>query len=113
MRKKPSRAMTEERFEAVAERFKVLGYPIRLKLLYNLGHDALSVGTLAERVDVRQPTVSKHLSILHAAGLVERNRAGTTVLYSIADPSIFELCELVCGKVEQQLAARVRALKRS
>ncbi|QJX00454.1 transcriptional regulator [Frigoriglobus tundricola] len=64
---------------------------------------------LVERLQAKQANVSKQLGILHAAGLVARARDGNVIRYSIAEPMIFELCELVCDKLrrdaERQLAA--------
>ncbi|MDZ4211069.1 MAG: hypothetical protein U1C59_05080, partial [Methylotenera sp.] len=46
-----------------------------------------------------QANISKHLSLLDQYGLVKRESRGNCVFYSIADPSVYELCELVCGQI--------------
>jgi len=46
-----------------------------------------------------QANVSKHLSVLAEQGIVQKRRDGLFVLYSIADSSIYEMCEIVCGAV--------------
>jgi len=89
--------------ELVAQRFRVLGEPMRIKLLDRLREGEASVSELQDALGASQQNVSKHLGILHAAGLVNRAKQGNNILYSISDPSVFELCEQVCGGVRRQL----------
>jgi len=91
--------------EAVARRFRVLGEPQRLRLLQNLETGQKSVNELAALVGANQPNVSRHLQALFAAGLVARRRTGATVTYSVADPVVFRLCELVCANVVERARA--------
>jgi len=88
--------------ELVAQRFRVLGEPMRIKLLDRLRESEASVGELQEALGASQQNVSKHLAILHGAGMVSRTKEGNRVLYAISDPSIFELCDQVCGGVRRQ-----------
>ena len=103
--------MTPQTIDLVAERFRTLGEPMRLRLLELLRAGEASVGDLVERTGGGQANVSKHLQILLAGGLVARRKEGTTVLYSLADPSVFRLCDIVCGSVEAQAEARHKALR--
>lgn len=89
--------------EVVAERFRVLGDPMRIRLLDHLRGGAASVGQLRDALGSSQQNVSKHLGILHRAGIVSRSKEGTSVRYAIADASVFAICELVCGGLRQQL----------
>lgn len=89
--------------ELVAFRFKILSEPLRLRILHSLQDGEKSVTELTEVLSTSQPNVSKHLRILQTAGLVSRRQVGNTVYYSIADSSIFTLCEVVCGSLETQL----------
>jgi DNA-binding transcriptional ArsR family regulator len=50
---------------------------------------------------MKQANVSRHLAELHDHRLVKRERNGMSVRYEIADPMIFSLCNLVCGKMER------------
>jgi DNA-binding transcriptional ArsR family regulator len=95
--------LSEPLVELVAERFRVLGEPLRIKLLERLRDGEASVGELRAAVDASQQNVSKHLGILHAAGMVSREKRGNRTVYAISDPSIFELCELVCGGIRRRL----------
>jgi DNA-binding transcriptional ArsR family regulator len=90
--------------ELIAGRFRVLGEPMRIKLLDRLREGEATVGELQEALGASQQNVSKHLGILHGAGMVTRTKRGTRVLYAISDPSVFELCEQVCGGVRRQIA---------
>ena len=91
--------------ELVAQRFRVLSEPARIKLLDALRSGPASVGELAARVGLSQQNASKHLGVLHSAGLLERVRTGNTAQYAIADPSVFTLCELVCDALRDRYSA--------
>jgi DNA-binding transcriptional ArsR family regulator len=95
--------LPEPLIELVAQRFRVLGEPMRIKLLDRLRESDATVSELQEALDASQQNVSKHLGILHTAGMVARAKDGTQVRYSISDPSVFELCDQVCGGVRRQL----------
>jgi len=90
--------------ELIAQRFRVIGEPMRIRLLDVLRDGEASVQELTEAIGASQQNVSKHLSILAEAGIVGRRKQGTRVYYDIADEFIFELCEKVCGSLEQQLS---------
>jgi DNA-binding transcriptional ArsR family regulator len=95
--------LPEPLIELVAQRFRVLGEPMRIKLLDHLRDGDATVGELQEALGASQQNVSKHLGILHAAGMVSRTKQGNHTRYAISDPSVFELCEQVCGGVRRQL----------
>jgi len=95
--------LPEPLVELVAQRFRVLGEPMRIKLLDLLRQRDATVGELQDALGASQQNVSKHLGILHAAGMVSRTKDGNQVRYSISDPSVFELCDQVCGGVRRQL----------
>jgi DNA-binding transcriptional ArsR family regulator len=91
--------------ELVAERFRVLGEPFRIRLLECLQNGEASVGELTDVVGTSPQNVSKHLNVLFHAGLVARRKEGTASRYSIADESVFRLCEDVCGSLERRAEA--------
>ena len=95
--------LPEPLIELVAQRFRVLGEPMRIKLLDRLREDDATVGELQEALGASQQNVSKHLGILHTAGMVSRTKDGNQTRYAIADPAVFELCDQVCGGVRRQL----------
>jgi DNA-binding transcriptional ArsR family regulator len=92
--------MSLAQLEAVARLFGVLSEPSRLMLLQALHDRPLTVSELVQACDMKQANVSKHLAVLHDHNLVKRKREGVCVRYQIADPMIFALCNLVCGKMK-------------
>lgn len=106
-------ALPDEMVEAVARRFRLLGQPVRLRLLQLLESGEHSVNELAEKLKGNQANVSRHLTAMHEGGLLKRRPDGTSVYYSIADPMVFPLCELVCRSTQEQIRIQLGALKAS
>lgn len=96
--------MNERTLEMVAERFRVLGDPLRLRLLQAMGTGELSVSELVTNTATSQANVSKHLGMMLRAGLIRRRKEGLRVFYAPADPSVFKICDLVCGSLQDRLA---------
>ena len=94
----------------IAKRFRLLGEPLRLRLLHVLESGEHSVGEMSLALGSNQPNVSRHLAALLHGGLLNRRREGTTIYYSIADPAVFQLCELVCQSAIDQMHARLSAM---
>src|SRR5512142_2352654 len=94
----------------VAARFRALGEPTRLKILERLFRAPASVGEILEFVGGTQANVSKHLALLHSSGLVGREKQGLRSVYSIADPTLERICEIVCGAVTRDAHAAVREI---
>ncbi len=94
--------LPDQVIELVARRFRVLGEPIRIRLLERLRDGEASVGELSEAIGTTQQNVSKHLGVLLQAGIVSRRKEGTASYYGIADESVFQLCEDVCNSIERQ-----------
>jgi DNA-binding transcriptional ArsR family regulator len=90
--------------ELIAQRFRVIGEPMRIRLLDALRDGPLTINELTETLGASQQNVSKHVGMLAQAGIIAREKDGTKVRCSIADETIFELCELVCGGLRQQVA---------
>ena len=104
--------LTDINAAAIAERFKALGEPMRLRLLQALRAGECSVGDLVERTGGGQANVSKHLQVLFQQGYVARRKEGTTSWYRITDPQVFTMCELVCGGLEEELDRKKKLLRR-
>jgi DNA-binding transcriptional ArsR family regulator len=107
----PHKNLTDEAFDAISQRFRVLSDPMRLKILYNLRGGELSVSDIVEKTGGSQSNVSKHLSMLLTHGMVHRRREGTSAFYSIADDYVFSLCDNVCGGIEAELEHRRNAFR--
>lgn len=104
------RAFSDEALEIVASRFKVLSEPTRLRILNALRGGERTVSELADAADTSQANVSKHLGILRRHDMVARRKEGLHTHYRLADPAIFELCELVCESMEEELESRRKAV---
>jgi DNA-binding transcriptional ArsR family regulator len=97
-------ALPDPLIELVARRFRVIGEPMRIKLLDALREREASVSELREATGASQQNVSKHLGVLLEANIVGRRKDGNQVFYSIVDESVFRLCEEVCGGLQRQVA---------
>ncbi len=89
--------------ELIAERFRVLGEPMRIRLLEALRDGEATVSDLQEATSASQQNVSKHLGVLLRAGVVGRRKQGNFSVYSIVDPVVFSLCEEVCGGMRREV----------
>jgi len=104
--------LTPELMDIVAERFRALGEPMRIRILDALRQRERTVSDLVEATDATQANVSKHLTLLHRLGFVARRKEGTRVFYRVDDPDVFELCDLVCGGARRRVRRQARALRR-
>jgi len=97
--------------EVVARRFRLLGEPMRLRILQALEAGEQPVHEIVGALGASQPNISKHLQALCQAGLIRRRREGLNIYYSIADPMVFRLCQLVCRSAEEHTRAQLAELK--
>lgn len=107
----PPKVMSPALMEELAERFKALGEPARLQLLMALRSGERSVSELVEATGLGQANVSKHLQQLHQCGYITRRKEGTFAYYAIADENVFMLCDVMCGRIEEQQRERRAALR--
>jgi DNA-binding transcriptional ArsR family regulator len=91
--------------EKVARLFSAFSDATRLFILQELRGGSCTVGQLVEAVGVSQGNVSKQLQLLNDAGLLQREKQGNQVFYSIADNIVFTLCEQVCDKLNRDAKA--------
>jgi DNA-binding transcriptional ArsR family regulator len=96
--------LPEPLIELIAQRFRVIGEPMRIRMLDHLRGGSATVSELRQALDTSQQNVSKHLGVLHQAGIVRREKRGNHAVYSIADQSVFDLCEQVCGGLRRRIA---------
>lgn len=102
--------LTPELLELIAERFKALAEPARLGILNALRGAEMTVTELMETTGLGQANASKHLRLLHTLGFVERRKDGLYVHYRLADDDVFQLCDIMCGRLEQEADSRNRLL---
>jgi DNA-binding transcriptional ArsR family regulator len=94
--------------ELLADRLRILGQPLRIRLLNRLHESPATVQELVDAVGGVQQNVSQHLAILHQAGIVTRSKQGTRVRYELSDPHVIALL----GEAHASLARQVDALSR-
>jgi ArsR family transcriptional regulator len=92
-------------FKVKADFLKVLGHPMRLKLIEELKTGEKSVGYLVDKFKIGQSSVSRHLISLRDAGILSSRQERTTVYYNIADHDIF----LVLRPIAMMLRKKFRA----
>ena len=104
--------LPKEALDQVAAYFQTLSEPTRLSLLNLLRGGERNVGELAQLTGFTAANVSRHLALLTSHGLITRESRGTSVYYRIADPSVYQLCDLVCGNLARRFerAASDRAV---
>ncbi|MFZ5495126.1 MAG: ArsR/SmtB family transcription factor [Verrucomicrobiota bacterium] len=102
--------LSDEALELIAQRFATLSQPMRLRLVHALFAGEKNVTTLAGETGGTQTATSRHLQALTRAHILARRKEGLQVFYSIADPTIFDLCEVVCGSLAKQLTRQASAL---
>ena len=103
--------MTPELFDLVATRFKAFGEPTRLRILHALRDGSRTVSELATATRLGQANLSRHLQHLLALGFVSRRKRGLFAHYTLADRDVLKLCDLMCGRLDKETAARKAALR--
>ncbi len=105
------RPASEQLLERIADRLKAMADPMRLHILHVLQGGERCVNDILGQVGGSQANVSKHLSVLRRAGLVECRREGVNVYYRIDDPTVFSICETVCNSLERQVNAEKQEIE--
>lgn len=102
------KGLPDEALAQVAAYFQALSEPTRLQILNFLREQERSVGELAQLCGYTSANISRHLALLTQHGLVARESRGNSAIYSIADPSVYALCDLVCGSIARQFERTVQ-----
>ena len=92
---------TPEEMDRMAARFRALGEPMRLRILQAVCKEPRSVNDIVEATGATQANVSKHLSLLAAAGILGREKDGQRVFYGVKDKLAVKLCELVRAQLTE------------
>jgi DNA-binding transcriptional ArsR family regulator len=104
------KAADEPALGHVAEYFRALSQPMRLRILNTLHDRPRNVAELTQLLGCGQANVSRHLATLMRHGLVDRAPQGTSAYYRIADPGVYRLCHLVCGQLARRFAHQAQLL---
>jgi ArsR family transcriptional regulator len=89
---------------------KAMGDPRRIQILYALHERPCHVTGLANQLDIPQPTVSRHLRILHQRCLVLAERDGTAITYRLADPRVIDILDAMRRLLKSNLEKQSRIL---
>ena len=100
--------LPNEALAQVAAYFQALSEPTRLQVLNLLRQKERNVGELAQLCGFSSANISRHLALLSQHGLVARETRGNSVYYRIADPSIYELCDVVCANIARRFERTAR-----
>ena len=101
--------MGEEVLEMIAARFRVMSEASRLKLIIALEDGEKNVSALVALTGQTQANVSRQLQALSEAGILGRRKVGLNVFYRIADKSIFDMCDHVCGSLQRRIDSQAGA----
>jgi DNA-binding transcriptional ArsR family regulator len=107
----PHQRLSPAQLEAVARRFAALSAPSRLAVVDALMAKPLSMGELQQATGLGQSNLSRQVAELENAGCVRRRREGRGVMVEIADPTLYEICGLVCAAVTRHAEAQSRELR--
>lgn len=95
MARERSRGEDEERLRQFkAEFFKALAHPMRIRLLELLRGGPLNVTQIQEATGAPGSSVSQHLAVLRGRNILATERRGTTIIYRVPDPELFELLDV-------------------
>lgn len=83
----------------LAKKFRVLGHPVRIKLLEDLMKKECCVGEIQEGLSVSQPNASQHLKILKEAGIIEARREKNKICYRIVDKAVVQAFKILKKEV--------------
>lgn len=107
----PMTKLSRDALEKVAASFRALSEPTRLQILQELRTAPRTVSDLVDSLQQSQANVSRQLSVLRGAGFLAREQKGNQAFYSICDPLVLELCNLVCGRLGERALADADAFR--
>ena len=106
-----SQTLTQEVSQLEADLCFALADPIRILILYTLDEKPCNVTEITSQLAISQPTTSRHLKILRERGLVEAERQGITINYSLADPRLIEALDLLRSVLRDRIAHRATLIE--
>ena len=87
--------------ERIARQFRLLGEPMRLRILQAVCHAPRTVNDIVTATGSTQANVSKHLALLAAAGILKREKDGQCVYYGLRNRLVMQLCELMRARLAE------------
>jgi DNA-binding transcriptional ArsR family regulator len=98
-------------FEFQADFYKAMGNSMRLQIVHALRDHPKTVTEIMQETGHRQPNVSHHLSVLRGIGIIDSARHGTEILYSLADPKVGEIYDLVRKVLSERMNRRSQIIR--
>jgi len=105
-----TKRLSPEMIALIAQRFAALAEPARLHIMQALRGGELTVGELVDTTGLGTANVSKHLQLLHGAGFVTRRKEGLHVFYGLAGDDVFQLCDIMCGRLQSEAKSHRKVL---
>lgn len=93
-------------FDAVAAYFSVLSEPTRLRIMHSICEKEKPVSQIVEEIAATQTNVSRHLSLMHRAGVIARRKEGNQAYYRVIDATMIAICHTVCNQIASRLDER-------
>jgi ArsR family transcriptional regulator len=106
-----SQNLAQEIIHLQADFCSALSDPTRLLILYTLSDRACNVNELTSELNLTQPTTSRHLKVLRERGLVETQRSGTTITYSLADARLIQAIDLLRAVMRDRITHHATLLE--
>jgi len=94
-----------------AEFFQALAHPTRIAIVEQLRDGELSAGALIERLGLEQANASQHLAVLRAKNILLSRKAGNQVFYSVRNPLIIEVLDVMRRYFHEHMSEAVATLK--
>ena len=90
--------MNKPDYEHISESLKVIGHPVRLKMLRGILKDECNVAQIQKKLGLPQSTISQHLGILRNRGILEARREGTKRCYKVIDDMVIKILKMIAAK---------------
>jgi len=97
-------SLSQNEIEILAETFKLLGDPSRLRILLTCMPGPISVGEIAEKIELSLSLVSHHLRLLRGARLVKGERQAKQIFYAIADEHVRQVLQDMATHISEDHA---------
>ena len=88
---------SRDKFQRAARVLKSLAHPLRLEMVCGLRQEPCTQTFIAETLGIPQSSVAQHLKVLRSEGLVKAERRGVEVVFSLADPTVTQIVDTLCG----------------
>ncbi|WP_030613246.1 ArsR/SmtB family transcription factor [Streptomyces sclerotialus] len=98
-------------YQAKAEFFRMLGHPVRIRVLELLQDGPMPVRELRAAIDVEPPSLSQQLAVLRRSGIVTATRQGSTVIYALAGGDVADLLRAARRILTELLAGQSELLR--